>query len=546
MGAVTLIGPDQQDNLPLRYLAAALERAGHTATLVRFNHRGDLRRCVDTVLTQAPDLVGLSISFQYAVNDYLHLARELRLRGYSGHLTCGGHVPTFCYEEILRDAPAIDSVVRHEGEHAIVELIDAVRSGGPLSEIDGLVYRAKGRIVPGPVRPTVTELDALPPPKLRAEGPLMVGGVPIAFIISARGCFGRCTYCSIQAFSRDAGGPRLRFRREETVADEIATHYHRFNVRTFFFQDDLFILPGKQRTITRMARLKQALESRGVAQAVFWVKGRPESISAEIAEAARALGVVHIFVGVESASDERLTYLGRTHQHMHNLRAIEVCRAAGIRPSFNLMLFDPDCSEADVEKTLDFAETVPELPWNVCRTEIYSGTPLLKQLVRDGRIEGDYRNYGYTMRSAACEIMFRILRVSLHERAFAVESLLNKLISISFSRQVHEAFFPGPATDAYSEAVDRLNTDVHLDTVRELRETLAYAEQVSPSDGDAIREFAVSQALRVNQKNLAFYSRFRQLWSLFNARGNTLYPRLVGDDSGDRAPSQKTAPLTAF
>jgi anaerobic magnesium-protoporphyrin IX monomethyl ester cyclase len=527
MGRIALIGSDQQDNLPLRYLAAAVERAGHEARLFRFNHRRDEQRCIEAVLAYDPNLTGLGIAFQHAVNDYLHLAAALRQQGLRGHLTCGGHVPTFCFKEILEETSAIDTVIRHEGEHALVELLETCLRNESFEGIKGLVWRRDGEVVVAPPRPPVTDLDTLAPPKLRDTGPLAVGGVPIAFIVSARGCFGKCNYCSIQAFSRDAGGPKLRFRGEEEVADEVAAHYRRFGIRTFFFQDDLFILPNQRRTLKRMANLKQALDDRGVVDPIFWVKGRPESITEDIAREASRLGVVHIFVGVESASNERLAYLGRTHQHAHNIGAIEVCEANGIRPSFNLMLFDPDCTVNDVVQTLDFAAEVPHLPWNVCRTEIYSGTPLLKRLEAERRLEGNYRNFGYRMRDTACEIMFRILRVSFHERAFAVDSLLNKLISISFSRQVHEAFFPGPATDAYSRDVDQLLSDVHLDSIDELRRTLDYAAAADSTDTDAIREFAVASALRINMKNKGFYARFRQLWSLLNARGNTIYP-LIG------------------
>ena len=38
------------------------------------------------------------------------------------------------------------------------------------------------------------------------------------------------------------------------------------------------------------------------------------------------------------------------------------------------MLFDPDCTMDDIEATLEMANGHLHLPWNVCRTEIYSGT----------------------------------------------------------------------------------------------------------------------------------------------------------------------------
>ena len=65
------------------------------------------------------------------------------------------------------------------------------------------------------------------------------------------------------------------------------------------------------------------------------------------AMALRAMGTIHLFLGVESASAERLAYLGRTHVPHQNVSALAACRAASIVPSFNFMLFDPDSSDGD-------------------------------------------------------------------------------------------------------------------------------------------------------------------------------------------------------
>ncbi|MBN2529563.1 MAG: hypothetical protein JXR76_24455, partial [Deltaproteobacteria bacterium] len=53
-----------------------------------------------------------------------------------------------------------------------------------------------------------------------------------------------------------------------------------------------------------------------------------------------------------------------------------------------------------------------------------------------GRLQGDYRTYGYTMADRGAELLFRILRVSLREHAFHADRLLNKRIALSFSRQI--------------------------------------------------------------------------------------------------------------
>jgi radical SAM superfamily enzyme YgiQ (UPF0313 family) len=522
---VALVGADEQENLSLAFLAAAAEAAGHEVHLVRFNNRRDLDSCARAVVELAPDLVGLSIPFQYAIADSLALAERLRADGFGGQLTCGGHVPTFCHRELLRDGPALDTVVRHEGEETLVEICDRVGAGLPVRGLRGLVWREGDRIAAGPIRPPVRDLDRLPWPR-RGE-PMLVGGVPIAFLLTSRGCVGDCSYCCIRAFGRSAGGPAFRLRSPESVADEVADLYHRMRVRLFFVQDDLFILPSQRKTVARMDQSRRRLAERGVTDAAFWIKGRPESMTAAMVAAARRMGAIHVFLGVENACGDRLAYLGRNHTSQDNRDAIQRCLDAGIRPSFNLMMFDPDTSLADVAANIDFAEACLPLQWNVCRTEIYSGTRLLDRLRDQGRLEGDYRGYGYVMRDLRAEIMFRVMRVAFDERCFAHESLMNKMIALSFARQVHQRFFPGPASDSLARQADELIVDVHRDTVDELRRVLAFAARVDLRDERSIRGYAVELGLELTARAQVWHERFDSLWRVYNARGATRFQQLV-------------------
>jgi hypothetical protein len=189
------------------------------------------------------------------------------------------------------------------------------------------------------------------------------------------------------------------------------------------------------------------------------------------------------------------------------------------------MLFDPDSTLTEIAQTVSFARETAHLPWNVCRTEIYSGTRLEQRLRDEGRLTGDFRTYGYVMKDLRAEMMFRIMRVSFAERAFAVDSLLNSLISLAFGRQVHEALFPGAATTHISASVDQLLIDVHLDCVVEMERIIAFVSHCAVEDTHRIRRFAVDSALRMAESDRHFRSRFHLLWVLLNARGSTLYER---------------------
>ena len=96
-------------------------------------------------------------------------------------------------------------------------MLGLLASGNPAHDLPGLVWRAQDGIEMGPARPPARDIDTLPEPRKR-KTPLRVGGVQVAFMISARGCFGECAYCSIRAFSRDQGLPYLHLRDPAAVA----------------------------------------------------------------------------------------------------------------------------------------------------------------------------------------------------------------------------------------------------------------------------------------------------------------------------------------
>src|SRR5207247_5225147 len=61
---VLLVGPEFEENLSLRYLAAALRQAGHTASLARFDSPSTLKGGVSRFGADSPDLAGSRWSFR--------------------------------------------------------------------------------------------------------------------------------------------------------------------------------------------------------------------------------------------------------------------------------------------------------------------------------------------------------------------------------------------------------------------------------------------------------------------------------------------------
>jgi len=135
---VLLVGAEELENLSTRYLAAVLRQHGFSVAIAPFSTAQETDAVVRQAQHTRPPLIGLSIIFQYRAPEFLALAARLRDALPTAHITTGGHFPTFVAPELLRDYPALDSVVRGEGELTLLELVQALDTPTAWGAIRGL------------------------------------------------------------------------------------------------------------------------------------------------------------------------------------------------------------------------------------------------------------------------------------------------------------------------------------------------------------------------------------------------------------------------
>jgi radical SAM superfamily enzyme YgiQ (UPF0313 family) len=278
---IALVGPELEENLSLRYLAASLARAGLDSRILAFNTDDDLVAVMAAIL-QAPEpplAVGLSLAFQWRAPDFLALAVALREEGYAGHVTAGGHFATFAAEELLRDFPALDSVCRQEAEDTLPALCRALVGGTPWHDLPGLVSRdASGAAVFAPL-PAVPELAELPWP-VRTGEPARCFDHGIAPLVSSRGCYANCTFCCIAAWHEQTlPGKRYRLRDPRDVAAEMAQMQRERGIEIFVFHDDNFFIPNHGKSLERLNALADAIEAEGLGPFATVVKARPNDVT---------------------------------------------------------------------------------------------------------------------------------------------------------------------------------------------------------------------------------------------------------------------------
>jgi len=109
-----------------------------------------------------PDLVGITALTveSRGLHRTAALAKQLR----SDTIVVAGGPHASAYPQKVMMDPHFDYVVVGEGELTFNDFVTAIREGGSVREIDGLVYRDNGQTKTNPRQRFVEDLDSLPFP----------------------------------------------------------------------------------------------------------------------------------------------------------------------------------------------------------------------------------------------------------------------------------------------------------------------------------------------------------------------------------------------
>ncbi len=459
---VALIGAEFEENLAVRYLRGALEQAGHQVLQIVFNDARDIEWTAHTLAQSGAELAGLSMVFTWRAKQFAQVAIRARDLGFSGHITAGGHFAAFHAERLLRDVPAIDSVAIGEGERILCELAAA---GCDPCRVRSMVFRRGDAIVRTQAAPNPPALDDLPwPPRKQPLDSYL--GIPITNMLASRGCLHACAFCSIAAWHRMCGGPRLRLRSVEHVADEMAALYAR-GARIFNFHDDNFFLDDADVMLARAVALRDALEQRGVRHIAFAAKCRPDTMDERVLRVLVSAGLFRLFLGIEAGTDESLHHLGRGQTFHDNERALRIVGELDIHTCFNLLLLNPDSTLEDVEANVAFLRDHPRNPMNFCRTEVYAGTPLHRRLEKQERLLGDYWGWDYVITDPRAQAAFEVITPAFHTRNYGADCLHHLVMAVDYEHQLLAHFFG--STTALRRAVKAFIVEANLDTCKHLQ-----------------------------------------------------------------------------
>lgn len=467
---VLLVGFQDQDNLGLRYLASSLRAAGHEICIESFGtEAGPL---LSRARRWVPDVIGFSMIFQFMAPDFAKVIRELRAAGVGAHFTMGGHYASFAPDTLLELIPELDSVVRFEGESAIVELIDAIVARRPWREVRGIAWRDGGGVHTTPPRKDAVDLDDLPWPE-RDDIAYEVQALPTASVLASRGCPWKCSFCSIITFYEGNGTRGRRRRDPRRVVDEMEHLVRERGVRLILFQDDDFLAGGRDarewaRTVAR------EVMGRGLHERLrFKFSCRSDEVREETLGPLIEAGLTHVYLGVEAGDPESLKTLNKHITPEVHVRAGETLRRLDLSFDFGFMLLEPWSTLASVKNNLRFLREFCAGGYAVagfCRTLPYVGTPMEQRMRAEGRLVGPALEADYRFLDPRLDALWDFSLVAFADRNYGKDATWDRLRSLLFEARLdypdrpHDPAFR-VAARRLTEASNNLLVDVAEEAV---------------------------------------------------------------------------------
>ncbi|PIQ97168.1 MAG: radical SAM protein [Nitrospinae bacterium CG11_big_fil_rev_8_21_14_0_20_56_8] len=345
-------------SMPLGLLAigSVLRRNGHQARILdlRLSDRpdDDLR---EALAEFDPDLVGIgimTIESRYGFETAAQVkAMKPGLPVIFGGPHCA-HEPRY----VLHD-PNVDYMVCGEGELTLLELLQALETGGDLSAIQGIAFRRDGDYVKTPGRPVIKDLDWL-----TQEYDLLEVERYFDFrcsmdffpayrcrqflpIVTSRGCPFRCTYC------HDIFSKSMQYRSPEVVLDEMEFLMRNYGIGEFHIVDDMFNL-----NMPRAKYIMRRIVERGMKVHISFTNGlRADFFDDELIDLMVKAGVYRMALGVESGSQRIQDQIKKDLDIGVVEGVVRKLTRAGISVHGLFMLGFPTETREEMEQTIDFA-----------------------------------------------------------------------------------------------------------------------------------------------------------------------------------------------
>ena len=314
-------------------------------------------------IPQDTALIGISVPTGPQLELSLLLAAMFKCRYPATPIVLGG--PTFSLMTtddlgtLLSCHPAVDCVVRFDGEFPLLELARRARGGAfSAQDVPGSSYLSDDgprHQDPGPG----PNINQLPPPAYPKEALARIGGTTLG-ITQARGCYwGKCDYCDfVELYD---GSQPFRGRHPDGFVNEIQTLVNETGIRRYRFITES-IPPAFAR------RMSQLLIDRDVKISWNSFAMVDRRFDKDLLQLMVDAGCEFLTIGLETTNTRILKLVHKSADRDENLRFLRESKDAGMKLTINLI---PDLPSTTYGEAMATLHEISELADCIDRVNVF-------------------------------------------------------------------------------------------------------------------------------------------------------------------------------
>jgi anaerobic magnesium-protoporphyrin IX monomethyl ester cyclase len=298
--------------------------------------------------------IGFTVMPGPQLKQAIPLAQKIRSHFPETVMIWGGYFPSNHYKTVLNSG-SVDFVINGPGDHAFLQLIDALENNKPYELIKNLVYTSGNEIIKNAKQDLIDQdtLPQLPYDKLdrfysmeKYLGKTYLGNKTLAYH-SSIGCPFTCSFCAVVPIYE----ARWKAKSASLVYKDIRYIKDRWGADAIEFHDNNFFVSEK-----RTVEFSKLIQKENM---IWWGEGRIDTLdkySDASLELMRASGCKMIFFGAETGNNKVLQQMdkGGTQTGEQIEKFAARIKQFDIIPEYSFVLGTPAGTPEEVMEQIDF------------------------------------------------------------------------------------------------------------------------------------------------------------------------------------------------
>ena len=459
-----IIVSNNLQTLGVAQLASVCQENGYCVDIIdAYLDDLDTDEALTRVLSLAPvDTIGFYTPSETTLLYNIMLIQKIKEYSENITIVLGGPYASMASREILMQFTFIDLIIRGEAEEVIIDWMKVKEDKKAWQGVSNLSYIDELNFIETPYQKMKNSLDTLPFPNRELTMDSLKKSNGNISMVTSRGCYGSCSFCIVQSFWSLGKGSKWRGQSAQRVVSEIKHLIEEYDIQRISFQDDIFFGPGKLGVERAFEFCRLVKKENLNFKFSFFCRADNVKGNIELFRQLKEIGLTNVFIGIESGSEMTLEYYSKNVDRAINLEAIEILKTLNIEAFLGAVFFHPKSTLEDIEENVYFWRDVLANNHNVISSiygtiDILEGTPLQKELSREGLLRGDtFRGYEYDFEDGSVTELLALWR-EFQDRyffpAYISESKKAQSISPNKSYEV-DHFFSRVQSPFFIEAIN--------------------------------------------------------------------------------------------